>query len=224
MAKQTKKHDEEVLFDLMEAGNSTQNFVEKNQTWIIIVVAGILSLVGLFFAYKMIWMAPKETKAITEMYKAEFQFEQDSFALALENPGEGYMGFIDIADNYSMTKAGNLANYYAGISYLRLGRFEAAISYLNDFDPTGKVTPILKHGALGDAYGELGQMDKATSAHKKAINAEDNELMSPYYMYKLAMLYRSQKNQEESMKYFKKLKTEYPNSTQANDSAKYFAD
>ena len=79
MAKQTKKHDEEVLFDLMEAGNSTQNFVEKNQTWIIIVVAGILSLVGLFFAYKMIWMAPKETKAITEMYKAEFQFEQDFF-------------------------------------------------------------------------------------------------------------------------------------------------
>jgi hypothetical protein len=34
------------------------------------------------------------------------------------NGSEGKFGFIKIADEYSGTDAGNLANYYAGMAYL----------------------------------------------------------------------------------------------------------
>jgi hypothetical protein len=40
---------------------------------------------------------------------------------------------IKIADEYSGTDAGNLANYYAGMAYLNTGKYNEAIDYLNKF-------------------------------------------------------------------------------------------
>jgi len=221
MAKQTKKKQDEVLFDLIEAGHSTQSFLHKYQHYILYVAAGVVVLIGAFFAFKFLYLHPLQEEAMEELYRAELQFEQDSFARALEDPGAGYKGFIDIADDYSMTKAGNLANYYAGISYLNLGRFDAAIVYLNDYKPAGEFTPIMKYGALGDAYSELGETDKAIAAYKKAIASEDNEFLTPYYMKKLAMYYRSLVKTTEAESIFKELKDKYPTSTMAQDVEKY---
>ena len=224
MAKQTKKRDDEVLFDLVEAGQSTQNFIEKYQNYLIGGVAAILILIGGYFGFKLMWLEPKEQEAIEEMYKAELQFEQDSFARALEDPGDGYLGFLDIADEYSITKAGNLANYYAGVSYLKLGRYDAAIEYLKDFKPDGDVTPILKFGAIGDAYSEMNEMDKAIDAYTKAVSGKENDFMVPYYLKKLALLERALQNTEEANKHLIRLKNDYPNSSPAQDVDKYITE
>jgi tetratricopeptide (TPR) repeat protein len=221
MAKQRKKQEEEVLFDLVEATHSTQNFFHKYQSHLIIGVGVIILIIAGFFAFKYLWLEPREQEASEELFRAELQFEQDSFALALENPGEGYMGFIDIADKYGMTKAGNLANYYSGISYLQLGRYEAAIAYLKDFKPTGNFTPVLKHGALGDAYSELGENEKAIAEYKKAVNSKSNEFITPYYLYKLGMLLRSLERDDEAVGFFEQIVEKYPNSTQVRDVEKY---
>jgi len=221
MAKNTNKQEKDVLIDLAEVKQSTQHFLEKYQNYVIGVIAGILLLVGLFFVYKYLYQEPREKEATHEMYKAELQFEKDSFALALDNPGEGYKGFIDIADDYKRTKAGNLANYYAGICYLNLGKFEASAAYLEDFKPAGNVTPILKYGALGDAYSELDKMDKAKSAYEKAVSKDENDLLTPYYLKKLGMLYRATNDKEKSIKVFKRIVEDYPNSSFAGDVEKY---
>lgn len=221
MAKQKNRKEEEVLFDLVEASHSTQSFVQRYQNYILGVAGAIVLIVAGFFAYKLVWLEPREQEAMQEMFKAEQRFEQDSFALALENPGEGYMGFLDIADQYGMTKAGNLANYYSGISYLKLGRYEAAIAYLKDFTPAGDFTPLLKHGALGDAYSELGENEKAIAEYKKAINAPENDFLTPYYLYKAGMLLRSLERDDEAEKYFQQIVDDFPTSTQSRDVEKY---
>ena len=59
-------------------------------------------------------------------------FQKDSFNLALNGDGQ-YLGFIDVADEYSWTKTGKLANYYAGLCYLHLDEYVNAIEYLEDF-------------------------------------------------------------------------------------------
>ena len=46
------------------------------------------------------------------------------------NGGEGKYGFLDIVDEYSGTKAANLANYSIGMSYLNLKEYGNAIMYL----------------------------------------------------------------------------------------------
>jgi tetratricopeptide (TPR) repeat protein len=154
---------------------------------------------------------------------AQFQFEQDSFQVALENPGGGYSGFLTIIKDFGGTKAANLANFYAGLCYLNLGNFDAALSYIEDFHPDGVVGPAMKYGALGDVYSELNQMDKAIANYKKAASSSDNELLTPYYLKKLAMLHESKSELAEALEIYKTIKSKYPNSNEALSIDKYIA-
>ncbi|MFZ1678100.1 MAG: tetratricopeptide repeat protein [Saprospiraceae bacterium] len=220
--KQVKK-DDETLINLATARTKLSIFFEHNQKIILGIIAGIVLIVGGWFVYHNLIMQPKEEKAMAQMWMAQVQFEQDSFNVALANPGGGYSGFIKIISDYKGTKAANLSNYYAGICYLNLGNFDSALSFLNDFKPNGIIGPVMKHGALGDVYSELNQMDKAVENYKKAAEASENELLTPYYFKKLAMLYETQNEYSKALEIYKKIKSKYPNSNEALSIDKYIA-
>lgn len=218
-----EKKNEETLLDLTQAKVQATNFFEKNQKTIIGVLAGLILVVGGWFVYNNLIKQPKEEKAIAQMWMAQFQFEQDSFQVALENPGGGHPGFISIIKDFGGTKAANLAKYYAGICYLNLGNYDAALEHLNDFNADGVVGPGLKYGSLGDVYSELNQMDKAMANYKKAAEATDNELLSPVYMKKLALLHESKGETDKALEIYKSIKSKYPNSNEALSIDKYIA-
>ena len=202
---------------------SVRNFLDVNQKIISYVVMGIAIMAALYFAYKYLYIGPKEKDAVNAMYKAEEVFAKDSFALALENPGGGFDGFLGIIDNYGGTKAANLAKYYAGISYLNLGKYGDAISYLDDYSAKDDVTSLMKLGALGDAHAELGDKDTALSFYKDAADSAENDLLSPYYIHKLAILYYSQGKTKEAAEQLEKIKTKYPDSSEFKDAEKLLA-
>ncbi len=187
-------------------------FFEKYSKLIVGAVAAVLILIGIYVAYKYLYKAPLEKEASAALFQAQVQFERDSFALALTNPGGGYLGFLEIIDEYGSTKAGNLANYYTGISYLYLGEYEAAIEYLEGFSPAGDITPIMKQGALGDAYSELKEYDKALSKYSKAASY-DNDYLAPFYLLKKGRLEMKLGKSDASLKTFKSLKDKYPQSS-----------
>lgn len=211
---------DETLVDIVEVKEHAQDFFERNQKTIIGALAAVVLLAGLFLAYKYGYQAPKEKASMEAIHKAEYQFKQDSFALALSNPGEGYEGFLEIIDNYSGTPVANLANYYAGISYLNLGNYDVAIEYLNDYSANDDVTPITKNGALGDANAELGKMDAAKASYQKAVNS-DNAFLTPYYLNKLAILSMGQNDNQTALSSFERIKKDYPQSAEAKDADKY---
>lgn len=217
------KQDEEILIDIVEARDSTQDFFEKNKGIISAILVGLVLLIGGYFIYKYVIMGPKEKTAAAAIYKAETQFAQDSFALALENPGGGFEGFLDIIDNYNGTKSANLAKYYSGVSYLNLGRFEDAVEYLESFNPTGSITPIMKFGALGDAYAELDNMDAALSNYNKAAKGPENTFLTPYYLQKVGMLSQKLGNNDAALSAFNRIKNEFPSSQQGNQVDRFIA-
>ncbi len=202
---------------------SARNFFDENQKVITYVIMGIAILAALYFAYKYLYIGPREKEAVNAMYKAEEAFAKDSFALALENPGGGFDGFLGIIDNYSGTKAANLAQYYAGISYLNLGKYDDAISYLDDYSAKDDVTSTMKSGALGDAHAELGDKDKALSYYEDAVNSTENDLLTPYYIHKLALLYYSQGKSKEAIEKLELIKSKYPDSNEFKDAEKLLA-
>src|SRR6187401_296560 len=216
-----KKSDDAIL-DLTEAKFKATSFFEKNQKIILGVLVGLVVVVGGWFAYSNLVKEPKEQKAMSQLWKAQMQFEQDSFVMALENPGGGYLGFLQIAKDYSGTKAGNLAKFYAGVSYLNLGNFDEALKFINDFHPAGALGPNMKHGVLGDVYSELNQMDKAIENYHKAA-ATENDLLTPYYLKKEALLLESQNQVAKALEIYKKIKSKYPNSNEALSIEKYIA-
>lgn len=217
-----KKQDDETLVDIVEVRDSAKSFFEKNQNLILGVLAGIILIVGGYVLYENLYKAPKEKDAAQQMFQAQFQFEQDSFAAALTNPGGGYDGFLDIIDNYSGTNAANIAHYYAAVSYLNLGQFDDALDHINDFSAGGEVMPIMKAGVKGDIFSEQGDLDKAISSYKKAASYE-NDFLAPFYMQKLALLQEKQGLTEDALEQFKMIKQKYPESQAAREVEKFIA-
>lgn len=215
--------EDEVYVDVIEGGDYKESLIDKYQNYLLIGVAAVLIIIAGYFAYKYLMLVPKEKEAVTEMSQAELQFEKDSFALALDNPGEGYLGFLDIIDEYNGTKAANLSKYYAGISYLNLGMFDAAIEYLKDYKENELLTAITKYGAMADAYSELDDFDNAKKYYIKAVSQTSNDLLTPLYLKKLGMLLKSESKNEEANKYFQRIKDDFPKSNEAQDIEKYMS-
>ena len=213
---------EERIHSVEEAFSKTEAFIEKNQK-IIMIVIGILVVVVLgFFGFRKYYIEPKEKKAQSEMFMAEMYFEQDSLAKALNGDGQ-YMGFLDVMNEYSLTKSANLSKYYAGICYLKLGDFENAIKYLKKFSGKDEVVGPMATGALGDAYMELDQVDKALSYYIDAADESKNELTSPLFLMKAGQSYEILGKYDKAVLLYKRIKQDYPRAYEATEIDKYIS-
>jgi tetratricopeptide (TPR) repeat protein len=221
MSNRKDQKDNEIV-DVVEVYSKTETFIEENKNPLTIVIAAIALIVGGYFAYKSFYLKPLQEEAKQEMFMAEKYFAQDSLNLALYGDAN-YMGFIEIADNYSATKAGNLAQYYLGLCYLKTGQFEAAIEALKDFDSGDVILGATKLGAMGDAYLELGDLNKAVSHYEKAAKFYQDEFSSPYYWMKAGKTYELIGDYEAALEVYGTLKEKYRDSPQAIDADKYIA-
>jgi tetratricopeptide (TPR) repeat protein len=210
------------LQELESALTKTEQFIEDNQNIITYVVGGIIVVVILYLGFNKFYLQPKEEEARSQMFMAESYFEKDSFNLAINGDGN-YLGFLDIIDSYGITKSANLANYYAGISFLRMGQFEDAIDYLDDFKTDDLLLEPIVAGAKGDAYLELGETDEALKQYEKAYSLNKNELTTPVYMMKAANLLETLDELEDALSIYKRIKEEFPNTTEGRDIDRYIA-
>ena len=206
----TKKTDERI-HSVEEVLSKTEAFIEKNQK-IILIVVGILIIIVLgFFGFRKYYLEPQEKEAQSQMFMAEMYFEQDSLQLALNGDGN-YLGFLDIIDQYGLTKSANLACYYAGMSYLRLADFDQAIVYLKKFDGDDEVAAPMATGAIGDVYMELDEVDKAIGYYLDAADQSNNELTAPMFLMKAGLAYEIQGNYSRALDTYEQLKKDYPRS------------
>jgi len=217
-----KTAQEDNLQELESALTRTEQFIEDNQKKITYVVGAIVVIVGIYLAFNRFYMQPKENEALSQMFMAENYFEKDSFNLALNGDGN-YLGFLDIIDDYGLTKSANRAKYYTGISYLHLGQYEDAIDYLKTFKTNDLLLGPVKTGAIGDAMLELGNTDDALKQYKKAYSETDNILTTPIYKMKAAKLLESMNKLEEALKLYEEIKKDYPESAEGSTVDRYIA-
>jgi len=200
--------------------SKTEVYIENNRKILTYIVAGIVIIILGFIGYQKLYVAPLENEAYSQMFMAEAYFEKDSFKLALNGDGY-YPGFLSIIDDYGVTKAGNLAKYYAGISYLQLGNFEEAISYLKKFKGKDIIVSSMAKGAMGDAYVELGDYKKAISNYNAAANNKSNDFSTPIFLMKSAYVHEKSGNFSEALKIYERIQKEYPNSVEGRKIEKY---
>lgn len=213
------KQDE--LENVQEALSKSEAFIEKNQKQIIIGVSVIILIVLVVLGFKNYYLQPREIEAENEMSKSQSFFAVDSFKIAVEGNANS-IGFKEIVSEYSLTKSGNLAAAYAGICYYKLGKYNDAINYLSQFDSDDSYMSTVVIGLTGDAYVELGDKSKALSYFEKAADAK-NEIISPIYIKKAAVIYESQNKVDKALKLYNEIKNDYPKSSEASDIDKYIA-
>ncbi len=212
----------ETLVDVEEVYSKTEKYIEENQKSLSIIVGIIVILVGGYFGYNKFYIEPQAEEAMQYMWKAQQYFEQDSFRLALKGDGMNF-GFEYIADEYSMTKPGNLANYYCGICNMQMGDFNKAIEYLTEFDSDDEMVGPVGVGCLGDCYMELGNTEKALEFYNNAANKKDNEFTAPIYLKKAGLANELLGDYNSAKSAYERIKKDYPNSDQAKDIDKYIA-
>jgi len=201
----------------------SEQFIEKNQKLLVIAVAALVLIVGGYILYNKFILQPKNDEANSLMFGAEQYFERDSFKLALNGLEGGNYGFLKIIDEYSSTKAGNLAQYYAGICYLHLGQFNEAIKCLEDFDSDDKILKPEALGATGDAYLELKQEKKAVEYYLKAGKRSDNEFTAPLYLMRAGLVLEMMKDYKGALVQYNLIKEKYRNSNEGRVIDKYIA-
>ena len=215
----------------VESSSNTEAFFIKFKKQILIAVVAVIVVIAGLLLYKAYVQAPREDKASTALAKGQQYFNQEQFDKALNGDGASYAGFVKIASDYSGTDAANLADLYAGLCYANLGKWAEAVTYLEQFSSKGDamISPSAM-AALGNAYANTGNVDKAISTLKKAADmadskAEDgtNNSLAPTFLVQAAQLLESQNKNDEALKIYQDVKKKYVNAqvVQSSEIDKY---
>jgi tetratricopeptide (TPR) repeat protein len=221
MAKNKKDETPQTISTVEQTLTRTEHFLEENYKTLLTGLGVIVVLVGLGWLGK-IYISKRDDEAKSQIFQAERYLESDSLKLALNGDGN-YLGFLDIAKQYKFTTTGNLALYSAGICYLQLGQYQDAIDYLTKYSKKDKVIGSIAIGATGDAYVELGQVDKGIAMYLEAADFGKNSFNTPLFLMKAGELYELNGKFSDALKVYERIESEYPESTEGTTIDKYIA-
>lgn len=193
----------------------TEAFFEKYKKAIIGCVAAVIAIIVCGILLNNYYFEPRTDKASTELAKSQELFEQQQYDKALA-------GFQQVAADYSSTDAGNLAQLYIGLCQVNLGKWQEAVDALESFSAKGDqmISPAAE-GALGNAYANLNQLDKAVEHLKKAASMADNNSLSPTFLIQAGEILESQGKKDEALKLYQEIKEKYFQSMQYQTIDKY---
>jgi tetratricopeptide (TPR) repeat protein len=213
-------HLEEEKNPVAELRNTWERYGKQASYALIVIIV----LVGGYLGYRS-WIAePNEKKAVESMFRAEEYYRMDSARLALNGDPGGSYGFLKVIARYGGTRAANLASFYAGSCYLKLGDFNNAIKFLKDFSTSVQILQERDYGLLADAYSELNRKEQAAEEYKKAgTYFEKDALFSPEYLFRSGYLYESMGKTQDAITMYKMIKDKYPQSQRGVEIDKFLA-
>ena len=218
MAEQKNQNEH---LNVEDALTQSEAFLIKYKNAIIGGVVAVIIIVAGFIMYKNLYAEPREEKAQAALFKGQEYFEQDAYEQALNGDSIGYVGFLKVADDFSGTKAANLAKAYAGICYAQLGKYEEAVKMLDSFNGKDQMVAPAILGAAGNCYAQLGQLDKAASTLMSAADKADNNTLSPIFLMQAGEILVKQGKYDDAVDAYTKIKDKYFQSYQAMDIDKY---
>ena len=219
MSKKEEKKDvlenPEVIAEKLEGA---EHWVEQHPKVVFGVLGALVLLVGGYFGFRY-YMDVQNDEAQREMFQAVRYFEAGSLNLALTGDGNN-LGFEKIIEDYPMTDAANLANFYAGAISLKQGKFQLAIFYLEGFSANDILVQARAYSLLGDAYMELKEYEEAARHYKKAANHKPNKFFSPTYLMKEALAYEKLNQPAKAIAVYEQIISEYWDSSEYQNARK----
>ena len=218
--KQNVKQTDKNLEGIEQALTRSEQFIEDNQKALTYIIGGLIVVLLIIIGGNRYYLKPLNDEAAADMYYAERFFEMDSFNLALNGYGT-YPGFLNVIDDYGISKSAKISKYYAGLCYHQLGDHEAAVNLLNKFKTDDLLVGAAKYSTLGDAYVEMGDMRKAISAYKSGIEKYENNYSSPIILKKLGLVYEELGQLDDALETYKVIESTYPGTSEGKEIKKY---
>lgn len=199
----------------------SEDFVRNNRNVLLGILAVIVLAVAGGFGYYT-WRSNQDTQAQAQMFKAVNYWESDSLKQAMKGDGKN-PGLATVANEYSGTKAGNLANFYAGVAALKQGQYKEALDNLEDFSSDDYLVQSRAYSLMGDAQMELNQPKEAADLYAKAADHNANEQFSPGYLLKEAGAREIAKDNDGALKAYNRIITEYPTAQEVGEARQFKA-
>jgi len=206
---------------LVEQFSRSEEFFQKHKNVVFGVLGAIILVVGGILGYRY-YVSSQDEIAQREMFQAVFYFEQDSLTQALNGDGLNF-GLLDIIEDYGATDAGNLARFYAGVSYLKLGEYQSAVNQLTAFSSSDLLVQARAYALIGDAYMELGNYADAADSYDRAANYKPTENISSQYLMKAALAYEKQSDFGAAMERYDKILSDHYGAPEYQNAKKYKA-
>jgi tetratricopeptide (TPR) repeat protein len=196
-------------------------WMEDNSKLVFGVLGVLILVVGGYFGYRY-WINRQDSQAQAEMFQAVRYFEADSLALALNGDGNN-LGLLQVISEYGGTPAAKLANFYVGSIYMKQGKFQPAVLYLEDFSSDDLLVQARAYSLIGDAHMELKEFDKAATFYTKAAEYKPNKYFSPTYLMKAALAYEKFNQPDKAKETYQKIIDKYWDSSEYQNARKYKA-
>lgn len=177
--------------------------VQRNQKFIFVVTAiGALVVLGVL-VYIFAFRDPKIQAGDAKIGQADLE-------LAMGNDSTALAQYMEVADKESHD-AGNRAALQAAILLYHTGKYEEALKYIKKFTSDSKLVGPAAFSLEGDCYVNTDQLPQAVDCYKKAIDKSDkNPYYTPWFMQKLARVYRAQGNYNAEADVYEEILKEYP--------------
>ena len=218
--KKNVKQTDKNLEGIEQALTRSEQFIEDNQKALTYILGGLIVILLIIIGGNRYYLKPLNEEAAADMYYAERFFEMDSFNLALNGYGT-YPGFLNVIDDYGISKSAKISRYYAGVCYHQLGDHEAAIQLLNKFKTNDLLVGAAKYSTLGDAYVEMGELNKAIAAYKSGIEKYENNFSSPIILKKMGLVYEELGQLDNALETYQNIESTYPGTPEGKEIKKY---
>jgi len=206
---------------------------QKLTTYIAITAAVVLIAI---FGWK--FYAEQQTKKAV----AAFDDALKVFAARIRTPGEpaepgeityvdeknkfddASKKFVDVAQHFSHTRPGQMAAYYAGLSFERLNRPADAAKWLDQTaNSSSEEFSSLGRLELAHLYDKGGKAADALKLYQDVLAHPSDFVPKPVAMMALADHYRETNNSAEALKLYAQIKSEFPDTQMATEAGQQLA-
>lgn len=203
-------------------------YSHQKTMWVVIALAVVVA--GAVFGWR--WYSETQTaKAAAALEEGMEIFHARIRAIGEpENPNEktyvdemnkwqdAATKFTAVADEFSLTHPGRVARYYAGLSLVRLVKYDEAEAALQKVESGGDAElAALARFQRAAIYEQSGKADQALALYQQLAEKPTSFVPKPVVLLAMADHYRKT-NPAEAAKLLEQIKAEYPN-TPAQEEA-----
>ena len=196
-------------------------FYEENKTLVYGAGVGVvLLLVGIGF---YVWHSQQqEAEAQQHLGQIERFYAMGDYESALQGTGD-LMGLLEIADAYSGTEAGNLANFYIASAYLRTDLHDDALTYFERFDKDRDLIGASAYAAEASIFEDRGEYIEAADRYERAADFADSAHISPQYLISAGRAYEAANELDSAHAVFSRIRSEFVDTPEADEVQRLIA-
>ncbi|RMF62550.1 MAG: tetratricopeptide repeat protein [Bacteroidetes bacterium] len=184
-------------------------FFEQNRTLVLGALAGVVLVIAGLIGYHF-YQQHQQQEALAEMAGAVQAYEQGRYREALDGTAD-YVGLLSIIERYGGTDAGNLARFYAADALFRLGEYDQALEYFEEFDAEDNLLAASALAGQAAIYEHRGDYDRAARLYRRGAEMAESDLLAVDYLYDAARALEAAEDYDEALEVYEEIKARYEN-------------